>query len=521
MFQDIPHGPFSVEGAEATLAKLHGGPVAGLDSAPMGLKAAACLIAKGQLNELAAKAEAASAAAASEAGAGASSSSSSAAGPQQLQPGAPGTYMVAMEALGDFMRLDLAAVKALSLLPPRSRRDERAEGGGGALGGVVAEGAAGAVTSVYGLLTKYARTAAGRRRLKAWLLQPLTDVVEIEARQLMVTAFYESAALRDGWRTRVSVGDTAPLLNRLAPKPSSSGSGKAAPKPASLMDVVKLKQLLEVLPAAIALLDPEAYDGPEECTAPLAAKRAGLTELDDWLEDFRAEYTDTVDDSNLRRGPRVKASKDPELEELAESIDEGRAAMEKLTTRYRSDWPDEVSSSLSLVFDRAKGGWVFKTKKAADKALRSVPGASTVAVLKDGIYFTTPKLSGLAETLSEREEAYGERSKALVGPLMELAKHVVPVVESVAVILGDMDAFYSMAMAAHSCAGTWVRPTLVSTSPPEEDGGEGEDDSAEGDIRVLGGRHPVVELQEGVSSFIPNDYCLRRQQGRFQIITGE
>lgn len=38
-------------------------------------------------------------------------------------------------------------------------------------------------------------------------------------------------------------------------------------------------------------------------------------------------------------------------------------------------------------------------------------------------------------------------------------------------------------------------------------------------MRIVGARHPCVELQDGVT-FIANDYVLERRTSRFQIVTG-
>jgi DNA mismatch repair protein MSH2 len=77
-----------------------------------------------------------------------------------------------------FMRLDMAAQRALHIFPARG--DARA---------------AASTSSVYGLLNR-TRTAMGKRLLRSWLKQPLTDVDAIAQRHAVVQAFVDDLELR-------------------------------------------------------------------------------------------------------------------------------------------------------------------------------------------------------------------------------------------------------------------------------------------------------------------------------------
>ena len=75
------------------------------------------------------------------------------------------------------MRLDVAAQRALHVLPPRN--DPRAA----------------ASTSAYGILNR-TRTAMGKRLLRSWLKQPLTSVDAIAERHAVVAAFVDDPEMR-------------------------------------------------------------------------------------------------------------------------------------------------------------------------------------------------------------------------------------------------------------------------------------------------------------------------------------
>lgn len=73
------------------------------------------------------------------------------------------------------MRLDRAAQSALHVFPART--------------------GARSSNSIYGLLN-HSRTAMGKRLLRSWLKQPLTDVAAIQERHSIVKVFVDDGALR-------------------------------------------------------------------------------------------------------------------------------------------------------------------------------------------------------------------------------------------------------------------------------------------------------------------------------------
>jgi len=103
------------------------------------------------------------------------------------------------------------------------------------------------------------------------------------------------------------------------------------------------------------------------------------------------------------------------------------------------------------------------------------------------------------------EASYEAKGRAVVAQAVEIARSYAPVLEAATAFISELDAFSSMAHLAVSAPGVYVCPTLTP--------------AGSGDVRVTGGRHPVMEMQEGVT-FIPNDYVMERDASRFQIVTG-
>ena len=87
-----------------------------------------------------------------------------------------GQFRLHTHDLSEFLRLDNAALRALSLFPD-------AQGGAGA-------GLSGRNTSLLGLLNR-CKTSQGMRMLSQWLKQPLVNAHAIENRQALLQVFYD------------------------------------------------------------------------------------------------------------------------------------------------------------------------------------------------------------------------------------------------------------------------------------------------------------------------------------------
>ena len=77
--------------------------------------------------------------------------------------------------------------------------------------------------------------------------------------------------------------------------------------------------------------------------------------------------------------------------------------------------------------------------------------------------------------------------------------------EGVAALLAEMDVLLGFAEVAVNAPTPYIRPQML---PPDE-----------GELKLVGCRHPCVEAQEGVD-FIKNDCSMTRGESWFQIITG-
>lgn len=199
----------------------------------------------------------------------------------------------------------------------------------------------------------------------------------------------------------------------------------------------------------------------------------------------------------------------------------------------------------------------FRTNKSNEKLVRNVPllTQDDILVRKDGIRFVTSRgkyggLSTVREGWKDADNEYASAQKEVVDKAVETAVSYLPVIEGATSIIAELDAYYSLAMLATNAPGTYVCPTILD-EVPFEDGAvkqekvegsmdvDGEQSSSTSTsavgrrhLRLVGGRHPVMEMQDGIN-FIPNDYEMSNEDetntpaagnrtfpGRFHIITG-
>ena len=453
--------------------------------------------------------------------------------------GALGTYAVVIAGLGDALRLDASAVRSLNLLPGTAREVAAAAAGGGGSGGGGSSSAASTsgsssaapgrrfggapITSVHALLSKGCRTKGGARLLKSWMLAPLVAPAAIRARQDMVEAFATSPALRTGWASAVAVADNETLAARFARRSATLG------------DLLKLYAFATQLRNVVGLLrrfvgggeaEGGGKGGMEDCQGEGegegegegagASGGAGAGERSPILSRFTASFVEPLEsqardfgklqemveslvvDVGDAANPRVKPAYSPELTKLDRDRRDLKAEIEDVHERAtRSDWGCDLD--LRLMHDGVKGH-VFRAHKNSEKGVRAAPGvgAGDIQVLKDGIYFSTPKLARLSAAFADCDAAYKAASKGVVEQAVGVAATYLPVMEGAGALVAELDAYAGMGHVVANGAGEYVRPALRETpaagGPPRL-------------VKVAAGRHPVMELQEGVS-FIPNDYSM-------------
>jgi len=321
------------------------------------------------------------------------------------------------------------------------------------------------------------RTAAGARRLRAWLVAPLRDRAAIEERLSAVEELARDGGLRAEVRELLSgVRD----LERLAARIST---GRATPR-----DLAALRESAAALPGLREALG-------KARSAALAAAR----EACDPLEDLRVLLDRAlVEDppTAVREGGIFRAGYLPELDGLRSAGRDGRGWLAELQAREaeRAGIP-----GLRIGFNSVFGYYLETSRGQAAKAPADWERRQS---LKGVERFVTPELKDLEQKILGADE----KGKALecreFTSLRDRTAQETARLQTTAQAVARADALASFAETA--AEGGWVRPEV--------------DDGLV--LEAKDARHPVVEAALRGDRFVPNDLRLGGESPPLALITG-
>jgi len=322
-------------------------------------------------------------------------------------------------------------------------------------------------------------TAAGARMLAGWLAAPLTDAVEIAARQDAWSWLLANPAATGTLRAALrGAPDIARALARLS-------LNRGGPR-----DLAALGHGMMVAQQAET-----ALEGP--LPSALAAARSALG-IDAALARSLAEALADPVPHRLEDGNVIRAGFDAELDAERALRDESR----RVLAAMQLECAQHYGVANLKIRHHAQLGYVMEVPAAAVGKLREYPELILRQGMANGARFTTPELSALDRRIAEAGERAAARERAVFGQLVRASLEQADKVAAGADALALLDAAQSAAKLAES--GTWCRPVVT-------DGDE---------FLIRAGRHPVVERAlAGHAAFVPN-HCDMSPERRVLLLTG-
>lgn len=332
-------------------------------------------------------------------------------------------------------------------------------------------------TSQYTLLecVSYAQTAMGNRMIRQWLLYPLTDKAEIEARQNHIALFVENRSLMERIRDKL-----APVLDveRLA--------GRIAMDRAHAKDLQALRASLTAWLCVREELS--EYDFAE-----IDAEKA--VEIIDLIQNSIQDDPATT----LTEGGIIKSGWSSELDHWRDVHDN----FDRILSEYEAEERERTGiATLRIKYTNASGYFIEVSKGK----LSSVPEDFIMRrVLVNGDRYTTARLQELEHELNEAGTRILELERDLFIEVRTRLHDYVPYLMQTAAEIAYTDAACSFAQAA--CIHGWNRPSVVEETV----------------FDVVAARHPVVEKHLPNGEFVPNDLCISAgndADASFALITG-
>src|SRR2546430_3984835 len=336
-------------------------------------------------------------------------------------------------------------------------------------------------------------TPMGGRKLRAWILQPLRDLRELECRQQMIADLLQEPDLLASLRASLKlIRDIERAISRL-----SQASGNAR-------DLVALKISLEQIPKLKSelqkLLDRLAFGAThinENGNVALLAQE--LQNESREMPELAEKLTRAVVDDPplaLKEGGIFRDGYDVDLDALREASREGKDWISQLQER-------EIAAtgikSLKVRFNSVFGYFIEITKSN----LANVPAHYTrKQTTVGGERFITPELKEMEAKILGADERARNLEYSLFQKLREETLTKLGPLQKTAGAIATLDAICSLAETArlfHYC-----RPRLNESLR----------------LTICDGRHPVLDQNLVEEKFVPNDTELDGEKLRLAFITG-
>src|SRR6266550_999061 len=374
------------------------------------------------------------------------------------------------DAPAHYVVLDAATQTNLELVESRSARD----------------------TSLLAVLDRTV-TPMGGRKLRAWILQPLRNLTELECRQQMIADLLQEPDLLASLRASLKViRDIERAISRL-----SQASGNAR-------DLVALKISLEQIPKLKSelqkLLDRLAFGAThinENGNVELLAQELqnDLREMPELAEKLTRAV---VDDPPLalKEGGIFRDGYDVDLDALRQASREGKNWISQLQER-------EIGvtgiKSLKVRYNSVFGYFIEVTKSN----LASVPAHYTrKQTTVGGERFITPELKEMEAKILGADERARQLEYQLFQKLRDETLRELEPIQQTAVAIAVLDVICALAETARLFR--YCRPKLNDTLR----------------LVIKDGRHPVLDQNLVEEKFVPNDTSLDGENMRLAIITG-
>jgi DNA mismatch repair protein MutS len=322
-------------------------------------------------------------------------------------------------------------------------------------------------------------TGMGGRLLRQRLLRPCLQLQEIEARLDAVEEAFASTIARTEIRKLLAgVLDLERLLAKLTL--GTAGPRELLALARSLAMVPKLKQQAESFKAAR-----------------LAAIRASLDEIPEVRDRILTAIAEEPP-ANLADGGTIRAGFHAELDDLRDISRNSRQYIAQIETRERGRTGIQ---SLKVRFNNVFGYYIEISKANLHNAPADYERKQT---LVNAERFTTPELKELESKVLDAEEKMLVLERQIFQELRQFAAEHAARIRQTAAAIAELDV--TCALAQIAAENRYTRPTF----------------SDSGEIRIVAGRHPVIEklTEKEAARFIPNDLYFDTESQFIAVITG-
>ncbi len=320
-------------------------------------------------------------------------------------------------------------------------------------------------------------TSMGGRLMRRWINEPLVEVGRLNGRLDAVDAFFQDTPARTRLRTLLKeIAD----LERLA--------GRCVQAIARPRDLVGIQRTIELLPEVQTL-----SAGMATTTSFFEFVR----DLDPCQEVARLIQQAIADDPpvTLSAGGVIRRGFSAELDNIAAASSDAKAWVADLEKTER----DRTGiKSLKVGYNKVFGYYLEVTRANTDRVPEEYIRKQT---LVNAERYITPELKEYEALILNAQERIVDLESRIFRQVLDQVAAASPRLLAVAQGLARLDVYTALAEVA--LLHRYVRPEL----------------RQDGELEILAGRHPVVELTQRETPFVPNDIRLTEDE-LILVITG-
>ena len=322
-------------------------------------------------------------------------------------------------------------------------------------------------------------TAAGSRKLKNWLENPLLDINEIKKRQEIVGDFVKHYFEKSDVKTSLKeVYD----LERISTKVSYN---IVSPK-----ELLNLKKTLKQIPQIKNIL--KGFDS--EKLVDIANNIDELEDLYDFLEKtIHEEAGQTVKDGNV-----IKLGFNEELDSYKNASKNGNKVLLEIEEREKNR---TGIKNLKVGYNKIFGYFIEISKVGLKSVDPTELGYHRKQTLSNCERFISEELKQVEEHIVNSKTKIEELELQLFQEVKIKIHEYIPRLQRVANTLSDIDVFVSLSDVAEEYG--YVKPDFNDNNV----------------IDIVDGRHPIVERNVSADSYISND-CKVEKDENILLITG-
>ena len=329
-------------------------------------------------------------------------------------------------------------------------------------------------------------TPMGKRLLRTWMLRPSLDQAEIDARLDSVGVQVKDTVRREELRRSLDgILDLERLLSRVTLETANPRDIMALA--ASLGRIPKVRKVLDELPVS---------------------RLSTLHGLVDELGDLREKIELTLVSEpplTLNDGGVIAEGVDKDLDEFR---DLSRNSKQYLAQIERRERERTGIGSLKVKFNSIFGYYIEISKANLQHSPADYERKQT---LVNAERFTTPELKEYESKILDAQEKIVEIERRVFADLRSAIAAEAKRIRQTALALAEVDVLGCLAHIA--ALRNYCRPRFDEL----ENAADG------GDLEIVEGRHPVIELQElaaGSERFVPNDVFLDASTHNVVVLTG-